>query len=42
MSVKRGSKLEGKDVLASELVELGDLTRDMKDKLMCVLSAGSR
>lgn len=34
MSVRRGSKLEGREILSSELVELGDLTRDMKDRLM--------
>lgn len=34
MIVRRGSKLEGREILSSELVELGDLTRDMKDRLM--------
>jgi len=33
-SFYRGSKLQDKEILAESLVDLGDLTRDMKDKLM--------
>lgn len=38
VSVKRGSSLENRDILAGELVELGDMTRDMKDKLIGINS----
>ncbi|KAL7409129.1 hypothetical protein BDY24DRAFT_404321 [Mrakia frigida] len=40
MAVKRGSKLQDKEILAESLVDLGDLTRDMKDKLIGINSEG--
>lgn len=36
MTVRRGSQLEEKDFLAEQLVYLGDMSRDLKDKLMSV------
>ncbi|KAI8453147.1 hypothetical protein BY996DRAFT_4583567 [Phakopsora pachyrhizi] len=39
-AVKWSSKLEAKDLLAEQLSELGDLTRDVKDQMMDLNSEG--